>query len=94
MYLLIDCHACIISWPINCSLLEFWFDKQVYARKLVKTAFANWENVQKFDNEISITDHLSPSPKLGDMSRCHLGNLVTVNEHHSLEFRNASVSTL
>ncbi|KAM3318975.1 calmodulin-binding protein 60 A [Capsicum chacoense] len=68
--------------------------QKVYARKLVKTAFANWENVQKFDNEISITDHLSPSPKLGDMSRCHLGNLVTVNEHHSLEFRNASKSHL
>ncbi|PHT29831.1 hypothetical protein CQW23_30596 [Capsicum baccatum] len=31
---------------------------------------------------------------LGDMSRCHLGNLVTVNEHHSLEFRNASKSHL
>ncbi|KAK4362390.1 hypothetical protein RND71_017631 [Anisodus tanguticus] len=35
--------------------------QKAYAHKLVETAFANWENVLKFDSEISITDHLSSS---------------------------------
>lgn len=65
----------------------------MYAHKLVKIAFANWENVEKSDNEISIMDDLSPSPKIGGTSRCHLGNLVTVDECQSLAFQNTSVSS-
>ncbi|XP_059290903.1 calmodulin-binding protein 60 A-like [Lycium ferocissimum] len=35
--------------------------QKAHARELVETAFANWENVLKFDSEISIMDHLSSS---------------------------------
>ncbi|KAH0762614.1 hypothetical protein KY290_018687 [Solanum tuberosum] len=66
---------------------------KAYAHKLVETAFTNWENVEKSNNEIPFMDHLSPSLELGCMSRCNLGNLVTVDECQSLEFQNTSVST-
>lgn len=82
----------LICWPISSSLLQFWFDKQAYAQKLVETAFANWENVEKSDNEISTI--VSPPPRIGGMSSCHQGNLVTVDECQSLEFQNTSVSTM
>lgn len=55
--------------------------QKVYAHKLVETAFANWKNVEKSDNEISAVDHLPPS-----------GNLVTVGEC-KLEFQNTSGTT-
>ncbi|KAH0703375.1 hypothetical protein KY285_017653 [Solanum tuberosum] len=62
--------------------------RHAYAHKLVETAFTNWENVEKSNNEIPFMDHLSPSLELGCMSRCNLGNLVTVDECQSLEFQN------
>uniref|UniRef100_M1C9R4 Calmodulin binding protein n=2 Tax=Solanum tuberosum TaxID=4113 RepID=M1C9R4_SOLTU len=63
---------------------------KAYAHKLVETAFTNWENVEKFNNEIPFMDHLSPSLELGCMSRCNLGNLV---ECQSLEFQNTCGTT-
>ncbi|KAJ8536393.1 hypothetical protein K7X08_034794 [Anisodus acutangulus] len=43
------------------ALVVFNVAGQAYAHKLVETAFANWENVLKFDSEISIMDHISSS---------------------------------
>ncbi|KAH0690459.1 hypothetical protein KY289_017817 [Solanum tuberosum] len=78
----------------GCGLLHFNMlcdTQKAYAQKLVEIAFANWENVEKSDNEISI--NLSPSPRIGGMSRCHLGNLVTVDKCQSLEYQNTSGTT-
>ncbi|KAH0762617.1 hypothetical protein KY290_018690 [Solanum tuberosum] len=78
----------------GCGLLHFNMlpdTQKAYAQKLVEIAFANWENVEKSDNEISIK--VSPSPRIGGMSRCHLGNLVTVDECQSLKFQNTSGTT-
>ncbi|XP_049396885.1 calmodulin-binding protein 60 A-like isoform X1 [Solanum stenotomum] len=78
----------------GCGLLHFNMlrdTQKAYAQKLVEIAFVNWENVEKSDNEISI--NVSPSPRIGGMSRCDLGNLVTVDECQSLEFQNTSGTT-
>ncbi|XP_060204782.1 calmodulin-binding protein 60 A-like isoform X2 [Lycium barbarum] len=48
----------------GCGLHHFYTlseSQKAYARKLVESAFANWENVLKFDSEISVMDHLSSS---------------------------------
>ncbi|XP_010318931.1 calmodulin-binding protein 60 A-like isoform X1 [Solanum lycopersicum] len=78
----------------GCGLLHFNMlpeNQKAYAQKLVETAFANWENVEKSDNEISTI--VSPPPRIGGMSSCHQGNLVTVDECQSLEFQNTSGTT-
>ncbi|KAG5618308.1 hypothetical protein H5410_018132 [Solanum commersonii] len=78
----------------GCGLLHFNMlrdTQKAYAQELVEIAFANWENVEKSDNEISI--NVSRSPRIGGMSRCHLGNLVTVVECQSLEFQNTCGTT-
>ncbi|XP_009790157.1 calmodulin-binding protein 60 A-like [Nicotiana sylvestris] len=56
------------------------------AHKLVETAFANWENVLKFDREISIKHHLSSSkfspsscPTVDD---CQLSELQNNSKSH------------
>ncbi|MCD7447701.1 hypothetical protein HAX54_032894 [Datura stramonium] len=60
-----------VIWLVSgCGLHHFHIlteSKKAYARNLVETAFSNWENVLKFDNEILIMHHLlstkfSPSP--------------------------------
>ncbi|KAH0687104.1 hypothetical protein KY284_017657 [Solanum tuberosum] len=78
----------------GCGLLHFNMlpvTQKAYAQKLVEIAFVNWENIEKSDNEISI--NVSPSSRIGGMSRCDLGNLVTVDECQSLEFQNTSGTT-
>ncbi|XP_060204784.1 uncharacterized protein LOC132632741 isoform X1 [Lycium barbarum] len=54
----------VIRLDSGCGLHQFnklSESQKAYARKLVETAFANWESVLKFDNNISIMDHLSSS---------------------------------
>ncbi|XP_060204789.1 calmodulin-binding protein 60 A-like isoform X1 [Lycium barbarum] len=54
----------VILLDSGCGLHQFnklSESQKAYAHKLVETAFANWESVLKFDNDISITDHLSSS---------------------------------
>ncbi|KAG5618310.1 hypothetical protein H5410_018134 [Solanum commersonii] len=88
---LFDAAGQVMWLDSGCGLLHFNMlrdTQKAYAQKLVEIAFANWETVEKSDNEISI--NVSPSPRIGGMSRCHLGNLVTVDECQSLEFQNPS----
>ncbi|XP_059290905.1 calmodulin-binding protein 60 A-like isoform X2 [Lycium ferocissimum] len=72
----------VIRLDSGCGLHQFnklSESQKAYARKLVETAFANWESVLKFDNNTSIMDHLSssilsppPCPTLDDFQHSEL----------------------